>query len=135
MRSSSMTQPDPTFPPYEKGESYDPFSTGEGRPSIQRNRKATAMSYVNCNDFAIDLLNRADALRTTDMFLSRSDLDRAFFLRTYTVIDGYVQQEEEGDGIDEVIIDDMDALLSEWEDMLMVTDGITADAFYEEVYA
>ena len=93
------------------------------------------MSYVNCNDFAIDLLNRADALRTTDMFLTRSDLDRAFFLRTYTVIDGYVQQEEEGDGIDEVIIDDMDALLSEWEDMLMVTDGITAEAFYEEVYA
>ena len=92
------------------------------------------MSYVNCNDFAIDLLNRADALRTTDMFLSRSDLDRAFFLRTYTVIDAYVQQEEEGDGIDEVIIDDMDALLSEWEDMLLETDGITADAFYEEVY-
>jgi hypothetical protein len=93
------------------------------------------MSYVNCADFAIDLLNRADALRTTDMFLTRSDLDRAFFLRTYTVIDAYVQQEEEGDGIDEVIIDDMDALLSEWEDMLLETDGITADAFYEEVYA
>jgi len=92
------------------------------------------MSYVNCNDFAIDLLNRADALRTTDMFLSRSDLDRAFFLRMYTVIDMYVQEEEEH-GIDEVIIDDMDALLSEWEDMLMVTDGITAEAFYEEVYA
>ena len=92
------------------------------------------MSYVNCNDFAIDLLNRADALRTTDMFLSRSDLDRAFFLRMYTVIDMYVQEEEEH-GIDEVIIDDMDALLSEWEDMLMVTDGIAAEAFYEEVYA
>ena len=92
------------------------------------------MSYVNCNDFAIDLLNRADALRTTDMFLSRSDLDRAFFLRMYTVIDMYVQEEEEH-GIDEVIIDDMDALLSEWEDMLLETDGITADAFYEEVYA
>lgn len=96
--------------------------------------RAIAMSWTYCHDFAIDLLDRADALRTTDMFLSRSDLDRLAFQRMYAVIDMYVQEEEDY-GIDAVIIDDFDALLTEWENLLLEYDGIDADAFYEEVYA
>ena len=92
------------------------------------------MAWVYCNDFAIDLLDRADALVSTDMFLSRSDLDRVTFQRLYAVVDMYVQEDEEY-GIDAVIIDDFDALLTEWESLLLEAEGIDPVSFYEEVYA
>ena len=91
------------------------------------------MSYVYCKDFAIDLLDRADALRMTDMFLSRSDLDRAAFQRMYALIDMYVLEEDDY-GMDAVVIDDFDALLTEWEEILLAEDLEIAGA-YEEVCA
>ena len=91
------------------------------------------MSYVYCQDFAIDLLDRADALVSTDMFLSRSDLDRSAYQRMYAVIDMYVQEDEEY-GIDSVIIDDFDALLTEWESLLLEAEGIDPVDFYVSFY-
>ena len=95
------------------------------------------MTLINANDFAIDLLDRADALRDTDLYLSRDDLDRDSFQRMYMAVDVYVQEDDEW-GISAALIDDFDALLSEWESLLF--DPV---AFYEceangtftEVYA
>jgi hypothetical protein len=90
------------------------------------------MSLINANDFAIDLLDRADALRDSDLFLSRNDLDRHSFQRMYMAVDAYVQEDEEY-GIDEEIIDDFDALLTEWETLLFGDDEAALTSFYEEV--
>lgn len=76
------------------------------------------MSYVIAVEESIELLNRADVLRDTDMYLTRSDLDRFAFQRMYNEVDAYVQADEET-GIDEAIIDDFDALLTEWESLLV----------------
>ena len=97
-------------------------------------RMDTHMSLINANDFAIDLLDRADALRDSDLFLSRNDLDRHSFQRMYMVVDAYVQEDEEY-GISTEIIDDFDALLTLWESLLFGDDVTALTSFYEEVYA
>jgi hypothetical protein len=97
-------------------------------------RMDTHMSLTNACDFCIDLLDRADALRDTDLFLSRNDLDRHSFQRMYMVVDAYVQEDDEW-GIDDRIIDDFDALLSEWESLLFGDDEAALTSFYEGVYA
>jgi len=89
--------------------------------------------YVYRTDFAIDLLGRADALSTTDLFLTRSDLDRMAFQRMYALLDMYVQEEDDY-GIDAVIIDDFDALLSEWEEILFA-EGLLPNIYEWEVVA
>ena len=92
------------------------------------------MSLTNACDFCIDLLDRADALRDTDLFLTRHDLERHSFQRMYMVVDAYVQEDEEY-GISTEIIDDFDALLTLWESLLFEDDVTALTSFYEEVYA